>query len=340
MIPFWVVNFRFWISATRSFGFILAALLLTLSGPTAAQQQPKLAKIGELLFRDRTNLGAGRQVFRDQLRELGYVEGKNVIYETRSAKGKLERFSALAEELVRLKVDVLVASSTAEALAFKNATKMIPIVFVATSDPVADGLVDSLPRPGANITGTTSIATLLSGKRLELLKETVPRLSRVAVLWSPHDPGSVQQWKESQVAERDLALQLHSVQITSSEQLKGAFKETAKARIAAVAVMAASLGSANLKSIANLGVTHRLPTIFERADFVASGGLMSYGPERADAYKRTAIMVDRILRGAKPADLSVEQPTRFELVINLKTAKQIGLTIPPNVLARADRVIK
>ena len=340
MIPFWAVNFRFWITRPRSLGFILGALLLTLGGPMRAQQQPKLAKIGELLFRDRTNLGAGRQVFRDQLRELGYVEGKNVIYETRSAKGKLERFPALAEELVRLKVDVLVASSTAEALAFKNATKTIPIVFVATTDPVADGLVDSLPRPGANITGTTSVATLLSGKRLELLKETVPKLSRVAVLWNPQDPGSVQQWNESQVAERDLSLQLHSLQITSSEQLKGAFEEAAKARTAAVAVMAASLGSANLKSIADLGVIHRLPTIFERADFVASGGLMSYGPERADAYKRAAIMVHRILKGTKPADLPVEQPTKFELVINLKTAKQIGLTIPPQVLARADRVIK
>ena len=340
MIPFWVVNLRFWISRPRSFGLILAALLLPLSGPIEAQQQPKVAKIGELLFRDRTNLGAGRQVFRDQLRELGYIEGKNVIYETRSAKGKLERFPALAEELVRLKVDVLVASSTAEALAFKNATKTIPIVFVATTDPVADGLVDSLPRPGANITGTTSVATLLSGKRLELLRETIPKLSRVAVLWNPEDPGSIQQWRESQLVERDLALQLHSIQITNAEQLEGAFEEAAKVHIGAVAVMAASLGSAHLKSIADLGVIHRLPTIFERADFVASGGLMSYGPERADGYRRAAIMVERILRGAKPADLPVEQPTKFELVINLKTAKQIGVMIPPAVLARANKVIQ
>jgi putative tryptophan/tyrosine transport system substrate-binding protein len=204
VISFWVVNFRFWISRPRSFGFIFAALLLTLSGPMGAQQQPKLAKIGELLFRDRTNLGAGRQVFRDQLRELCYIEGKNVIYETRSAKGKLDRFPALAEELARLNVDVLVASSTAEALALKHATKTIPIIFVATTDPVADGLVDSLPRPGANITGTTSVATLLSGKGLELLKETIPRLSHVAVLWNPQDPGSIQQWNESQVAERSV----------------------------------------------------------------------------------------------------------------------------------------
>jgi putative ABC transport system substrate-binding protein len=318
----------------------LAISLAFIEVVTHAQQPPKTVKIGEMLFRDRTDLGPGRQVFRGQLRELGYIEGKNVIYETRSAKGKLDRFSALAEELVRLKVDVLVASSTAEALAFKNATKTIPIVFVATTDPVADGLVDSLPRPGANITGTTSVATLLSGKRLELLKETIPRLSRVAVLWNPQDPGSVQQWNESQIAERDLWLQLHSVRITSAEQIKGAFEDLVKARVTALAVMAASVASADLKLIPDLAANHRLPAIFERSDFVANGGLMSYGPERADGYRRAAIMVDKILKGRKPADLPVEQPTKFELVVNLKTAKQIGLTVPPTVLARADKVIR
>jgi putative tryptophan/tyrosine transport system substrate-binding protein len=307
---------------------------------THAQQPSKIVKIGELLFRDRTDLGAGRRVFRGQLHELGYIQGKNIIYESRSTNGKLHRFPALADELVRLKVDVLVASSTAEALAFKNATKRIPIVFVGTTDPVADGLVDSLARPGANITGTTTVATLLSGKRLELLKETLPRLSRVAVLWNPQDPGSIQQWKESQIAERDLSLQLHSVRITSAEQIKGAFEDAVKARSEAIAVMAASVASADLKLIPDLAAKHRLPAIFERSDFVASGGLMSYGPERADGYRRAAIMVDKILKGAKPADLPVEQPTKFEFVINLRTAKQIGLTIPPNVLARADRVIK
>ena len=305
-----------------------------------AQPPSRIVKMGELLFRDRTDLGAGRQVFRGQLRELGYIEGRKIIYETRSAKGKLERFPALADELVRLKVDVLIASSTAEALAFKNATKTIPIVFVASTDPVADGLVDSLPRPGANVTGTTSVATLLSGKRLELLKETVPSLSRVAVVWNPQDPGSIQQWNESQVAERDLSLQLYSVRITSAEQLKGAFEDAAKARVHAIAVMAGSVASAELKLIPDLAAKHRLPAIFERSDFVASGGLMSYGPERADGYRRAAIMVDKILKGAKPAELPVEQPTKFEFVINLKTAKQIGLTIAPNILARADKVIR
>jgi putative tryptophan/tyrosine transport system substrate-binding protein len=322
-------------------GILAIAFTLALLIPVAQAQQPsKIVKIGELLFRDRTDLGAGRRVFRGQLHELGYVQGKNIIYETRSANEKLNRFPALADELVRLKVDVLVASSTAEALAFKNATKRIPIVFVATTDPVADGLVDSLPRPGANITGTTSVATLLSGKRLELLKETLPRLSRVAVLWNPQDPGSIQQWKESQIAERDLSLQLHSVRITGAEQLKGAFEDLVKARVTALAVMGASVASADLKLIPDLAANHRLPAIYERADFVARGGLMSYGPERADGYRRAAIMVDKILRGAKPADLPVEQPTKFEFVINLRTAKEIGVAIPPHVLARADKVIK
>jgi putative tryptophan/tyrosine transport system substrate-binding protein len=322
-------------------GIVALAISLAFIGVvTDAQQPPKKVKIGEMLFRDRTDLGAGRQVFRGQLRELGYIEGKNVIYESRSAKGKLDRFPGLAEELVRLKVDVLVASSTAEALAFKQATKTIPIVFVASTDPVADGLVDSLPRPGANITGTTSVATLLSGKRLELFKETIPRVSRVAVLWNPQDPGSVQQWNESQVAGRDLSLQLHSLRIASPGQLKAAFEDAIKARVDGIAVMAGSVASADLKLIPELAANHRLPAIFERSDFVANGGLMSYGPERADSYRRAAIMVDRILKGAKPADIPVEQPTKFELVINLKAAKHIGVTIPPQVLARADKVIK
>ena len=324
----------------KVFGSALCAFVFAFSFFAQAQQPAKVTKIGELLFRDRTDLGSGREVFRRQLRELGYIEGKNILYETRSAKGNLNRFPALADELVRLKVDVLVASSTSEALAFKNATKAIPIVFVNTSDPVVDGLVDSLPRPGANITGITSVATLLSGKRLELLKETVPRLSRVAVLWNPQDPGSIQQWKESQLAARELALQVHSMEVNSVDKLDGAFKEAAKARSAALAVMAGSVASAHLKLVADQAANRRLASIFERADFVASGGLMSYGPERAEAYKRAAVLVDKILKGARPADLPVEQPTKFEFIINLKTAKQIGLTVPPNVLARADRVIR
>jgi putative ABC transport system substrate-binding protein len=319
---------------------LLSALLLTISLPAVAQQRPKIPKIGELLFRSGPTLGAGREVFRRSLRELGYLEGKSIVYETRSADGKLDQFPALAEELVHLKVDVLVASSTTEALAFKDATRTIPIVFVVSSDPVSDGLVDSLARPGGNITGVTTIASVLAGKRLELLKETIPKLSRVAVLWNSRDPGSTQQWKESQLAGRDLGLQLHSMEVSRADKYESAFKEAAKAGSGALAQMAGSVASANRKQITDLAAKHRLPAIFERRDYVESGGLMSYGPDRAESYRRAAVMVDKILKGAKPADIPVEQPTKFEFIINLKAAKQIGLTVPPNVLARADRVIR
>jgi putative ABC transport system substrate-binding protein len=213
-------------------------------------------------------------------------------------------------------------------------------VFVVSSDPVADGLVDSLARPGEKITGVTTIASILAGKRLELLKETVPKLHRVAVLWNPRDPGSTQQWKESQLAARDLGLQLHSMEVSNADKYESAFKEAAKVRSGALAQMVGSVASANRKQIADLAVKHRMPAIFEREDFVTNGGLMSYGPDRAESYRRAAVYVDKILKGTKPHDLPVEQPKKFEFVINLKAAKQIGLTIPHNVLARTDRVIK
>jgi len=324
----------------KIFRLALSVTLLTISLPADAQQQAKIPKIGELLFRPGPTLGAGREVFRRSLRELGYVEGKSIAYETRSAEGKLDRFPVLTDELLRLKVDLLAASSTAEALAFKTATRAIPIVFVVSSDPVSDGLVDSLARPGGNITGVTTIASVLAGKRLELLRETVPNLHRVAVLWNPRDPGSTQQWKESQLAGQELRLQLHSMEVSGADRYESAFKEAMKAGSGALAQMAGSVASANRKQIADLAAKHRLPAIFEREDFVASGGLISYGPDRAESYRRAAVMVDKILKGTKPADIPVEQPTKFELVINLKAAKQIGLTIPPNVLARADRVIR
>ncbi|TMA78455.1 MAG: ABC transporter substrate-binding protein [Deltaproteobacteria bacterium] len=324
----------------KIFRLALSVTLLTISLPADAQQQAKIPKIGELLFRPGPTLGAGREVFRRSLRELGYVEGKSIAYETRSAEGKLDRFPVLTDELLRLKVDLLAASSTAEALAFKTATRAIPIVFVVSSDPVSDGLVDSLARPGGNITGVTTIASVLAGKRLELLRETVPNLHRVAVLWNPRDPGSTQQWKESQLAGQELRLQLHSMEVSGADRYESAFKEAMKAGSGALAQMAGSVASANRKQIADLAAKHRLPAIFEREDFVVSGGLISYGPDRAESYRRAAVMVDKILKGTKPADIPVEQPTKFELVINLKAAKQIGLTIPQSVLFRADRVIK
>jgi putative ABC transport system substrate-binding protein len=320
----------------------LCAMLFAFCVIADAQPQPKIAKIGELVFRgqDRPGLGTGRQVFRAKLRELGYVESKNIVFETRFAESKLDRYPALANELVRLKVDVLVASSTPEAFAFKNATKTVPIVFNVGTDPVVDGLVDSLARPGGNITGVTSIAPVLAGKRLELLKEVIPKLSRVAVLTNPQNPGSAQSWKESLLAARELGIQLHFMEVSSADKFEGAFKEATKVHSAALTVIAGSIATSNAKLVTDLATKYRLPAVFDRSEFITTGGLMSYGPDRAELYRRAAVFVDKILKGTKPADIPVEQPTKFELIINLKAAKQIGLTIPPNVLARADRVIR
>jgi putative ABC transport system substrate-binding protein len=239
-----------------------------------------------------------------------------------------------------LKVDVLVINSTPAALAAKNATRTIPIVFFGVSDPVVAGLVDSLARPGGNVTGFTNIAPVLVGKRLELLKETIPKLTRVAVLWDPQAPGSTQQWKESQLPARELNLQLHSMEVSSADKYEDAFKEVTKARSAALAVTQNPLATSNRKRVSDLAAKNRLPAIYPRRDFVESGGLMSYGPDLAEPQRRAAIYVDKILKDAKPADLPVEQPTKFELMINLKTAKALGLTIPPVVLMRAEKVVK
>jgi putative ABC transport system substrate-binding protein len=246
----------------------------------------------------------------------------------------------LADELVRLKVDVIIAPNTPAAIAAKNATKTIPIVFIDVTDPIAAGLVDSLPRPGGNITGFTTITSVLAGKRLELLKEIIPKLSRVALLWNPQDPSSAQSWKESQLPARELGLQLHSMEVSSADRYEAAFKEATKARSGALVWMASPLGSVNQRLTVELADKYRLPAIYVRRAVVEDGGLMSYGTNIDEAFKRAAVFVDKILRGTKPADLPIEQPTKFELVINLKTAKQIGVTIPPNVLARADRVIR
>lgn len=318
---------------------IITIVLVFVGAVTEAQHQEKIFKIGELHLRAGSTLGTGRKLFRQSLRELGYIEGKNVIYETRSAEGNLNRFPALAEELVRLKVDVLLTTSPDETLAAKNATKTIPIVFFAQSDPAASGLVDSLARPGGNITGITTIATELSGKRLEILKETIPKLSRVAVMWNPKMSG--ESWKESQLAARELGLQLHSMEVTSADKFESAFKEAIKAGSAAIAVTQNPLiSSTNQKQVVALALKSRLPAIFPRGDYVTNGGLMSYGADQAEPYRRGAVIIDKILKGAKPADIPIEQPTKFELVINLKAAKQIGVTIPQNILARADKVIK
>jgi putative ABC transport system substrate-binding protein len=322
----------------KGFSFAVSAILLALCVPADAQQLAKLHKVGWLGTRP-TSAG-GQETIRRILRDLGYVEGKNIAFEYRFADNKLDRLPALANELVSLKVDVLVTPGINEALVAKNATKTIPIVFFSGVDPVAAGLVDSLPRPGGNVTGFTDIGAVLAGKRLELLKEIVPKLSRVAVLWDSQNPSSAQQWKESQLAARELGLQLHSMEVSSADKYESAFKETSKARSGALALSSSALANSNQKRIADLATKNRLPAVYPREDWIVNGGLMSYGPDREELYKRIASMIDKILKGAKPADIPVEQPTKFELVINLKAAKQIGLTIPPNVLARADKVIR
>jgi len=319
----------------------LLAIFVTLApcGAVAlAQQQTKVFKIGWLSARRASNVG--QETIVRMLRDLGYIEGKNTAYEYRFADDKLDRLPALADELVRLKVDVIHTPGTPGALALKKATQTIPIVFSDVTDPVAAGLVDSLARPGGNITGFSSIEALLAGKRLELLKETVSKLSRVAVLWDPRNPSSTQEWKESQRAARELGLQLHSMEVSSANKYEEAFKEAIKARSGALAVLSSPLASSNQEQIAELAARNRLPAIYVQSSFITIGGLMSYGPDQTERYRRVAVFLDKILKGAKPADLPVEQPTKFEFIINLKAAKQIGLTIPPNVLARADRVIK
>jgi len=319
----------------------LLAIFVTLApcGAVAlAQQQTKVSKIGWLSARGAANIG--QETIVGMLRDLGYVEGKNVAYEYRFADDKLDRLPALAEELVRLKVDVLVTPGTPGALALKKATQTIPIVFTDVTDPIATGLVDSLARPGGNITGFTSVETPLAGKRLELLKETVPKLLRVAVLWDPQNPSSAQEWKATQTAAVNLGLQLHSMEVRSADKYENAFKEAVKARSAALAACSTPLAASNQERIVELAAKNRLPAIYVQGSFVVSGGLMSYGVDRTERYERVAVFVDKILKGTKPADIPVEQPTKFEFIINLKAAKQIGLTIPPNVLARADRVIK
>jgi ABC-type uncharacterized transport system substrate-binding protein len=313
-------------------------MLLAVAVIAEAQQQTKVTKIGWL------NAASGRlpqfDGYKKALRALGYIEGKNIAFEYRSAEGETGRFPALADELVRLKVDLIVANATTAALAAKNATRTIPIVFTSSGDPVAVGLIDSLARPGGNLTGFSNITSELAGKRLEFLKETVPKLSRVAVLRDPTNVASTEDWKESLHPTRELGLQLHSMEVSSADKFESAFKEAVKARSAALWVTMSGVNNSNHKRIANLALKHRLPAISRFGDFVASGGLMSYGNDEAENYKRVAYLIDKILKGAKPADLPVERPTKFELVINLKTAKQIGLTIPPEVLARANRLIK
>ncbi len=318
--------------------WFLTILFLVAANLGEAQQPTKIPTIGWLSTRP-ASVASGRESLRRELSALGYVEGKNIAFEYRTADDRRDLLPALANDLVSLKIDVLIAPTTAESLVAKNATRTIPIVFMNAGDPVAARLVDSFSRPGGNITGFTPISPVIVGKRLEILKEAVPKLTRVAVVWDPKSGSSVE-WDESHVPARALGLQLHSIDVSSADKYAGALKEAMKAGNNAVAVTLNSLAVSNQKKIIELAATNHLPTIYPRRDFVEGGGLMSYGANQDEVYKRVAAIVDKILKGTKPADIPVEQPTKFEFVANVTAAKQIGFTIPPNVLARADRVIK
>jgi len=316
----------------------LGTLLLALSFPAHAQESSKVSRIGFLDFSSRSSESAYVEAFRQGLLERAYVEGKNIIIDYRYAEGKSDRLPAFVADFVNLKVDVLVTLGTPPTVAAKGATKTIPIVMVA-GDAVGVGLVDSLAWPGGNVTGISDLDHHLSGKRLELLKETVPKLSRVAVLWNPDGPGSILGWKESQLASRELGLQLHSMAVRTLDAFESAFEEAMRTGSGAVVQTGNVFFFANQKRITGLAIKHRLPAIGGPREFVDVGGLMSYGSDPAVA-RRLAYFVDRILKGAKPRDLPVERPTKFELVINLRTAKQIGLIVPPEILMWADQVIK
>jgi putative ABC transport system substrate-binding protein len=323
----------------KVFCIALCTTVIALCGSADAQQQKKVPRIG--LLASGQGLGSAGDAFRQRLRELGWVESQNITIESQFAGGKnLDRLPQLAAELVRLKVAVIVADGDPAIYAAKQATSAIPIVVVAVGDPVREGLVASLARPGGNITGLTSISTELSGKRLELLKEAVPKVSRVAVLWNPANASNVIEFKETEVAARALGLKLQSLEVRGPDDFQGAFAGAARNRANALIVVRDPLVDTHHFRILDFAIDKRLPSIHGEEQFVEAGGLMSYGPSRVELFHRAATYVDKILKGAKPADLPVEQPTKFNLVINLKTAKQIGLTVPPNVLVRADRVIK
>ena len=305
-----------------------------------AQQLAKMPRIGFLNALFPTTNPARIEAFRQGLRDIGYVEGKNIVIEYRYAERKFDRLPALAAALVRLKVDVIVTSASQETRAAKEATSTIPIVMINVGDPVGTGFVASLARPGSNITGLSTLSPELSGKRLELLKEIIPKLTRVAVLGNSTSPGNADTLKELELAAQELKVKLQYLDVLSVNDIETSFRAAGKERADAVLVLSDALFTSQRRQIIDLAVKSRLPASYARPEFVQSGGLMTYGPNINDLDRRAATYVDKILKGAKPADLPVEQPTKFEFIINLKAAKQIGLTIPPNVLARADKVIK
>ena len=326
----------------RVIGLFLALGLVLAPLAAEAQQAAKVPRIGWLAVNRAPNLHLS-EAFRQGLRDLGYVEGRNVVIEYRDAEGKFERFPALAAELVALKVDVIVALSTPAALAARQATKTIPVIFVALGDPVTSGLVTSLARPGGNVTGVSFLSPELVGKRLERLTQAVPGVGRVAVLWQPGDvPESTAKdlRTEAEVAARALGVRLQVVEARGPADFDRAFSAMTKAHVDALSVLPSAMLFSERGRLVDLAAKYRLPAVYPWREGADAGGLMSYGPNLPDLYRRAATYVDKILKGAKPADLPVEQPTKFELVINMKTAKALGLTIPQTLLQRADQVIQ
>ena len=323
--------------------WLLTTVMLITAPPTDAQQPKNIHRIGYLSTTDPSRDGGRAKAILLTLRELGYIEGQNIAFEYRYAEGKPERYPELAAELVGLKLDIIVAAGgSALVRAVKEATKTIPIVMSgAAPDPVKAGLVESLARPGSNVTGLTSLSRELGGKRLELLKETVPNLARVAVLYASASPTSALEVKEElPIAARTLKLTIQPWEIRAADDFDRVFAALNKQRPDGLYVPSGALMGTNQKQTTSFALKSRLPSMYSSKEAVGTGGLMSYSADPADSHRRVAYYIDKILKGAKPGGLPIEQPTKFELVINLKTAKHIGLTIPPNVLARADRVIR
>jgi putative ABC transport system substrate-binding protein len=321
-------------------GFALSAMLFALGGSANAQQAAGIHRIGILIPTSGSFLSARDEAFRQRLRQLGYVEGKNIVIEYRYAEGKSERLPDLAAELVGLKVDVIVTVSPSATLAAKKASGTIPIVFAAANDPVGTGLVSSLARPGGNITGLSLMVPDLDGKRLELLKEAFPSVARVAFLWNPSGSRGNLALTVMEAAAKALVLKLLSLEVRSLDDFESAFARAKKERAQELITTTGGLINTQQRRVLDFAAKNRLPAIYHYSEFVEAGGLMSYGPDNTDLWRRAAVYVDKILKGAKPADLPVQQATKFEFIINLKAAKQIGLTIPPNMLERADKVIK
>ncbi len=319
---------------------VIAGGLLAAPLAASAQQAAKVPRIGYLATNPTPHL---QEAFRQGLRDLGYVEGRNLVIEYRDAEGKSERLPALATELVALKVDVILASGTPAALATKQATRTLPIVFTATADPVTSRLVTSLAQPGGNVTGLSVLAPELVGKCLEQLKQAVPGVGRVAVLWQPGGLGERTEkdmLKEADVAARALGVRPQFVAVRGPHELDRAFSDMTRGRAGALAVLPSSMHFGERRRLVDLAAKNRLPAVYPWREVADAGGLMSYGPNLPDLSRRAATYVDKILKGAKPGDLPVEQPTKFELIINLKTAKALGLTIPPALLGRADEIVQ